>query len=742
MSSSTVDLARRKALKLGGFSLAFVWLGAGKAQAFMNARPQPGDGSLALADGHPAFAPNAFIRIDAQGPIRLVMPQVEMGQGIYTGACALLAEELDIGMDQIKLEHAPPSDELYGVAALGQQATGGSTSTRAQWGVLREAAAVARTMLVTAAANRWHVNPAECTVNRGVISHDKSGRKLAYGALAAAAAALPIPAKVTLKEPQAFSLIGKPLRRVDSADKVVGATQFGIDARVPGMKIATVRGCPTFGGKLKSVQDARAREVPGFIEVLKLDNAVAVVGEHFWAAKRGLDALDIEWDLGANANLTTATIVEGLAQASRTAPIIIGRKRGEKPASGRAIEALYQLPLLAHAPMEPLNTTVHVTGDKCEIWVGTQVPTRCVAVAAKVTGLPENRIVVNNHYIGGGFGRRLEADSVEQAVAFAKQVSYPLKVIWTREQDIRHDIPRPMYYDRISAVLGSDGRPVWYEDHITGASVLARWAPPAMGKDGMDDDLVECAAETPYDIESMHVDWARYDMPAGLDIGWWRGVGPTHNLFVIESFMDELAHAAGKDPVAYRRALLGNNPRSLALLDLAAAKIGWSAGPLAGETSAGGASPMRLGRGVAMGAPFGSRICVVVEAQVSPAGAVRVRRAVAAIDCGIAVNPSSVEAQIQGGLIFGLSAALYSGITLKNGAIEQSNFHDYRILRINEAPSVEVYRIENNEPPGGLGEVGTAIAAPALANAIFAATGVRLRELPIDSKLLAQKRLA
>ncbi len=729
MSSAAVDLGRRKALKLGGFSVAFVWLGAGKAQAFMSAQPQPGDRAMALADGHPTFAPNAFIRIDAEGPVRLVMPQVEMGQGIYTGACILLAEELDIGMDQIKIEHAPPSDALYGVEELGGQATGGSTSTRAQWGVLREAAAIARTMLVTAAANRWRVDPAECAVRRGVVSHDKSGRKLAYGALAAAASAVPVPAKVTLKEPAAFSLIGKPLRRVDSADKVIGATQFGIDARVPGMKIATVRGCPTFGGKLKSVQDERARQVPGFVGVLKLDNAVAVVGENFWAAKRGLDALDIEWDPGANANLTTAHLFEGLAQASRNAPIIIGRKRGEKPAAGRTIEALYRLPLLAHAPMEPLNTTVHVTGDKCEIWVGTQVPTRCVAAAVKVTGLSESQIVVNNHYIGGGFGRRLEADSVEQAVAFAKQVSYPLKVIWTREQDIRHDIPRPMYYDRISAVLGADGRPQWYEDHITGASVLARWAPPAMGKDGMDDDLIECAAETPYDIASMHVDWARFDMPTGLDIGWWRGVGPTHNLFVIESFMDELAQAAATDPLEYRRALLGNNPRSLALLNLAAAKIGWGSGPL----------PARVGRGIAMGSPFGSRICVIVEAQVSPQGAVRVRRAVAALDCGIAVNPSSVEAQVQGGLIFGLSAALYSGITLKNGAIEQSNFHDYRILRINEAPLVEVYRIENNEPPGGLGEVGTAIAAPALGNAIFAATGVRLRELPIDPKLLAKR---
>jgi isoquinoline 1-oxidoreductase beta subunit len=733
VSSRAVDLGRRHALKLGGFSLAFVWLGAGKAQAFMSARPHPGDAAAALADGNPAFAPNAFIRIDEQGPVRLVMPSVEMGQGIYTGACAMLAEELDIGMDQIKVEHSPPSDELYGIPVFAGQITGGSTSTRGQWGVLREAGAVARTMLVSAAAARWHVDPATCTVQRGVVMHEKSGRKLAYGALARAAAALPIPTKVTLKEPAAFSLIGKPLRRVDSPDKVVGATRFGIDARVPGMKIATVRACPTLGGTLKSVRDQPARGVAGFVEVLKIGDAVAVVGDHFWAAKQGLDALEIEWDLGANADLTTAKLTEGLAEASRNGATILGRKQGEKPATGRTIEALYQLPLLAHATMEPLNTTVHVTGDRCEIWVGTQVPVRCVEVAAKVTGLPQSKIVLHNHYIGGGFGRRLETDSVEQAVAFAKQVSYPLKVIWTREEDIRHDIVRPMYYDHISAVLGPDGRPLWYEDHITGGSVLARWAPPAMGKDGMDDDLIECAAQTPYDIPNLHVDWARHDMPAGLTVGWWRGVGPTHNLFVIESFMDELAHAAGKDPVDYRRTLLGNNPRPLALLDLAASKIGWGSGSLPGD-----ASPSRVGRGVALGSPFGSHICVIVEAQVSAQGEVRLRRVVAALDCGIAVNTSSVEAQVQGGLLFGLSAALYSGITLKNGGIEQSNFHDYRNLRINEAPAVEVYRIENTESPGGLGEVGTAIAAPALANAIFAATGVRLRALPVDRTLLVE----
>jgi isoquinoline 1-oxidoreductase beta subunit len=727
--ADSIDLSRRHAIQSGGLAIAFLWLGSGGiASAAINARRQPGDAAAALADGNPPFAPNAFIRIDTDGVVRLVMSSAEMGQAIYTGSSMLLAEELGVGLDQITVEHSPPSDELYGLPALGGQITGGSTSTRGTWQVLREAGAVARTLLVTAAAAQWRVDPSTCTVDRGVVHHTPSGRSLGFGALASAAGKLPMPDKVQLKDPKDFQLIGKPLRRVDAADKIKGATQFGIDVRVPGMKIATVRACPTLNGKLASVDDKAARAIPGVVDVLRIDDAVAVVGEHFWAAKQGLEALDITWNPGENAHLTTQQLRDALAESALNGKSLVAREVGQRPADGTTVASVYQSPMLAHATMEPLNATVFVTSDKCEIWLGTQVPARVLDAAAKITGLPVDKIVVHNQYLGGGFGRRLETDSPEQAIAFAKQVSYPLKVIWTREEDIRHDRVRPMYHDRISAVLDANGRPTWYGYRTSGGTVLGRWAPMAMGKDGLDSDAVECVVEVPYEIPSLKVEWIRHDMPPGLIVGWWRGVGPTHNLFVFESFMDELAHHAGKDPLEYRRALLQKNPRSLALLNLAAEKIGWGSQPL----------PARVGRGIALGEPFGSRVCAIVETEVTPQGEIRLRRAVVALDCGIGVNPSSIEAQIQGGLLFGLSAALYSEITIKDGAIEQGNFNDYRNLRINETPLIEVHRIENNEAPGGLGEVGTAIAAPALANAIFAATGVRLYKLPVDRKLLVQ----
>jgi isoquinoline 1-oxidoreductase beta subunit len=720
-----IDRGRRAALKIagGGLAVAFLWTaGMGPAMAAMSGRRQHDDAAAAQAGGNTSFAPNAFIRIGDDGKVRLVMPTAEMGQGIYTGIVMLLAEELGVGMDQISVEHAPPSDALYGQSLLGGgQITGGSASTRSQWQVLREAGAVAREMLVAAAAARWQVQAIACTVSRGAIHHAASGRTLGFGDIATAAGKLPQPAKVALKPRKDFTLIGKPMRRVDSPDKVNGKTQFGMDVKVPGMKFAAVRTSPELAGTLKGVDDRSARDVDGVVDILKLKNAVAVVGENYWAAQKGLDALDITWRPGVNASLDTTTLIQAIRENSRHGHARIGRMpKGEAPVGGERVDAEFIMPMLAHAPMEPLNATVHVTHGKCEVWTGTQVPTRLVAEASRICGIPSDAVTLHNQYLGGGFGRRLETDQVEQAIAFAKQVTYPLKVIWSREEDIRQDRVRPLYFDRISATLDAHGKPVGWHHRITSGTVLGRWMPGAVEKDGVDSDAIECAAVTPYPIDYSLVEWVRHEMPAGLIVGWWRGVGPTHNLWVIESFIDELAHAAGADPVAYRRSIMAPGSRSLGVLDLAASKIGWGS-PL----------PPRCGRGIAVGSPFGSHVCLAMEVEVTVQGEVKMRRAVAAIDTGIAINPSSIQAQIEGGVLFGLSAALYNGITLERGAIEQSNFHDYRSIRINEVPSIEVHIVSSDETPGGLGEVGTAIAAPALCNAIFAASGVRLHELPV-----------
>ena len=524
-----------------------------------------------------AFSPNAFIRIDRDGAVTMVMPQVEMGQGTYTSMPMLIAEELEVELSRVHLEHAPADDKLYGNPIIKFQATGGSTSVRGFWEPLRRAGATARNLLIAAAAQTWGVDGDACRAERGEVTHVPTGRRVAYGNLVDVAATLSVPEKVALKDPKDFKLIGTPVKRLDAPEKVNGTAQYGIDVRIPDMKVATVAACPVFGGKLQSVDDSRAKTIKGVVQIVRLEDAVAVVADHMAAAKKGLAALDIKWNEGQNAGLKTADIIAQLDAASKNAGVV-ARKDGdvEKAMVGAAkkVEAIYQVPFLAHAPMEPMNCTVHVRNDSCDVWVGTQVAARAQRAAAEVTGLPLEKVQVHNHLLGGGFGRRLDIDGVTRAVQIAKQVSAPVKVIWTREEDIQHDLYRPYYYDRLAAGLDDQGMPVAWTDRVTASSILARWLPAAF-KDGFDRDAVEGAVKPPYTLPNIQVEYVRQEPPAGITTAFWRGVGPTHNIFVVESFIDELAAAANKDPVDYRRALLDNSPRAKAALELAAEKSGW-----------------------------------------------------------------------------------------------------------------------------------------------------------------------
>jgi isoquinoline 1-oxidoreductase beta subunit len=690
--------------------------------------------SLPFANGEAAeaetgdFAPNAFLRIDRDGQIVLTMPYVEMGQGTYTAIPMLIAEELEADLKQVRLEHAPPNEKLYANPLLGVQATGNSNAIRGGWEPLRLAGATARAMLVAAAAQRWNVDPASCRAERGEAIHASTGRTIKYGELAADAARLPVPKNVALKRPQEFKLIGTPAKRLDAPAKVNGTAVYGIDVRPPGVKIATIAQSPVFGGRVKSVDDSAAKAVNGVRQIVRLDDAVAVVADHMGAAKKGLAALKIEWDDGPHAQLKTQDIAEELERATlTTGPVAqhIGDADEAMASAVTKVEATYHAPFLAHAAMEPMNCTVHVRGGSCEIWIGTQAIARVQATAAKTADLLLDKVTVHNHLLGGGFGRRLEADAVVPAVQIAQHVDGPVKVVWTREEDIQDDMYRPYWFDRLSAGLDQNGKPLAWRNRFAGSSIVARYLPPGF-KDGLDPDSTEGAIDLVYDLPNFHVEYVRVE-PPGIPTAFWRSVGPSHNVFVTESFIDELAAAAKQDPVAYRRALLDKSPRAKAVLDLAAAKAGWGQ-PL----------PERVGRGVSLQFVFGSYLAQVAEVEVSKKGDVRVRRVVCAVDCGTVVNPDTVEAQIQSGINFGVSAALYGEITLKDGRVEQSNFDTYPVVRMNEAPAIEVHIIENSAPPGGIGETGTSAIVPAVANAIFAATGKRLRKMPVDASALKQ----
>jgi isoquinoline 1-oxidoreductase subunit beta len=675
-----------------------------------------------------SFAPNAFIRIGRDGQIFLTMPYVEMGQGTYTSIPMLIAEELEVDLKQVRLEHAPPNEKLYANPLLGVQATGNSNAVRAAWQPLRQAGAIARTMLISAAAKRWDVDPASCRAQSGEVRHEPTGRIAKYGDLTADAARMPVPEKVALKRAEDFKLIGTPAKRLDTPAKVNGTAVYGIDVRPPGVMIATLAQSPVFGGRVKNLDDTAAKAVNGVRQIVRLDDAVAVVADHMGAAKKGLAALTIEWDDGPHAKLNTNDIAGELEQATLKSGAVaqtIGDVDKAMASAVTKVEATYQVPFLAHATMEPMNCTVHVRNDGCEIWVGSQAIARVQAAAAKTTGLPLDKVVVHNHLIGGGFGRRLEADGVIRAVQIAKHVDGPVKVVWTREEDIQHDMYRPYWYDRLSAGLDEKGKPVAWNHRFAGSSVIARWLPPAF-KNGLDPDTTEGAIDLVYALPNLHVEYLRVE-PPGIPTAFWRSVGPSHNVFVTESFMDELAAAAKQDPVAYRLALLDKTPRAKAVLELAAQKAGW-----------GQRLPERVGRGVSVQFVFATYMAHVAEVEVSRDGAVRVRRVVCAVDCGTVVNPDTVQAQIQSAIIFGITAALHGEITLKDGRVEQTNFDTYQMLRMNEAPAIEVYIVRSSEPPGGMGEAGTSAIVPTVSNAVFAATGKRLRKLPVDTIALKQ----
>lgn len=697
----------------GGFLLGMNLPFAGKADAAAN-----------------DFAPNAFIRIGSDGHIALVMPYVEMGQGIYTAISMLIAEELEVELSQVRFEHAPPNEKLYGNPALGGlQATGNSTAIRAAWQPMRQAGAAARTMLIAAAAKRWGVDPSKCRAEKGAVLDTTSNRRATYGELAAEAAQMSVPEKVALKDAKDFKLIGRPAKRLDTPAKVNGTAVYGIDVKLPDLKIATLAQSPVFGGRIKSVDDKAAKAVKGVRQIVQLDDAVAVVADHMGAAKKGLAALVITWDDGPHAKLSTSDVLHELEKVTQSAGVVadnVGDVAKALQSAATRVDATYHVPFLAHATMEPMNCTVHVREDSCEVWLGTQVLARAHATAAKVTGLPLDKVTVHNHLIGGGFGRRLEVDGVARAVEIAKHVKGPVKVVWTREEDIQHDMYRPMFFDRLSAGLDASGMPVAWNHRFAGSSIIARWAPPLFN-DGLDPETIDGAVHPPYALPNKRLEYTRVE-PPGIPTAFWRSVGPSHNIFVVETFMDELAHAAKKDPVAYRLALLDGNPRAKAVLSTAAEKAGWGK-PL----------PKGRGRGVAVQAVFGSFMAQVAEVEVAKDGTVRVHRVTCAVDCGPVVNPDTVRAQVQGAIMYGVTAALYGEITLKDGRVEQSNFDTYQALRINEAPAVDVHIVQGAQAPGGMGETGTSCIVPAIGNAVFAATGKRLRKMPVDTTVLTSK---
>lgn len=683
----------------------------------------PGMVRAAPAAAQPLPSPNAFLRIGSDDSVTVLLAHSEMGQGIWTGLAMLIAEELECDWAKVRSEHAPAAP-VYARAGMGIQMTGGSSSTRGELDRYRTVGAAAKEMLLRAAAARWKTKPEKLTAAKGVISFGK--KTLSYGAVAEEAMKLAPPAAVTLKEPKDWKLIGTMVRRLDTPEKITGKAQFGIDVSFPGLRTAVVLRPPAFGAKLLKVDSAEALKVPDVEQVVQSANGVAVVARHFWAAKLGRDALRAEWSAPEGGGASTEKILAGFRELSKSEGATVvdtGKVKGAVDGAASKIDVSYEVPYLAHAMMEPLNCTVKIEGDRCEIWTGTQFQTVDQAAAAKILGTTPDKVTLHTTFLGGGFGRRANpvSDFVSEAVIVAKAAGVPVKVVWTREDDIRGGYYRPAYVHRVQVGLDKAGAPEAWHHVVVGQSILVGTPFEKFAvHNGVDGSSIEGIADSPYleGTKAKHV--SLHSPKTGIPVLWWRSVGNTHTAFAMECAIDELAHAAGKDPLAYRLALLQGKPRFARALEMAATRAGW-----------GTSAPAGRARGLAVHESFGTIVAEVAEVSVE-GGRIRVHAVTAAVDCGTAVNPLGIEAQIQGSIVFGLTAALHGKLTLVDGKVQESNFHDYPVLRMFEMPKVSVHLIPSDAKMGGIGEPATAPIAPAVANAVFALTRQRLRTLPLQ----------
>lgn len=718
-SITAQDPSRRKFLKdsaglMGGLVIGFYLpMKGGRAYA-------------ADAPPKPVYPPNAFIRIAPDDSITIVVNKSEMGQGVYTSLPMLIAEELEADWSRISVESAPVA-AVYNHTAFGMQMTGGSSSVPSSWEQLRRVGASGRILLIRAAAASWGVPESECRAENSEVFHDASGQKASYGTLSDLAATLPLPDNVVLKSPRDFKIIGKATKRLDTPAKINGSAQFGLDVYLPGMLTVLIARSPVFGGKVKSFDATEARKVAGVQGVYQVPTGIAVAASGFWPAKTARDLLEIEWDEGPGAALSTAKMRAEFLALAKT-PGAVARKDGDTvqglKKARKTVRAEYEIPYLAHAAMEPLNVVVDLQPDHCKIWTGTQMQTMDAMMAAKTAGLKPEQVEIHTTFLGGGFGRRANprSDFVIEAVQVAMAIAKPIKVVWTREDDMRGGNYRPMWSDHIEAGIAKDGKPLAWKHTLVGQSIVADTAFAGfLVKNGIDVTSVEGAATLPYVIPNVQVEL--HSPKNEVPVQWWRSVGHSHTAFVVETMIDELAHLAGKDPVAYRLAILPADSRYRGVLKLAADKAGWGKKKLAAGHA----------YGAAVHKSFDSYVAEIAEVSLQN-GKVRVHRVVAAVDCGMVINPDGVRQQVEGGIVYGLSAALHGAITLEKGRVVQSNFHDYAPLRFSEMPQVEVHIVASGEAPTGIGEPGTPPIAPAVANALFKLTGKRVRRMPFDKE--------